>query len=66
MKIPKHIEKKLAVRRNLQERANELSSEIEKWLEKNGVEVEYINTHVCIYTEPGMVEITTKRAIENA
>lgn len=53
--IPKYIEEKIKKRCDYQQRANALTTDIEDWCAKNGLTLEYCISHVCLFTEPGMV-----------
>ena len=64
MKVPKYIEKKIRKRAMLQGAANVLQEEIEDWCAKHNIELEYSGTHICLYTEPGIVAIDTIERIE--
>ena len=64
MKVPKHIEQKILRRASMQMKANSLQREIENWCEDHNIELTYCISHVCLFTEPGMVALTTKSDIE--
>ena len=64
MKVPKYIEKKILQRAAAQMRANSLQKEIENWCKDHNIELTYCISHVCLFTEPGMVALTTKHDIE--
>ena len=66
MKIPKYIEKKINERARHQGKASCLQEEIEKWCAKHNVNLDYSGSHICLFTEPGMVAITTIEQIKNA
>ena len=64
MKLPKYMREKIMTRSVMQEKANRLQNEIEKWCEKHGVELEYCIAQVCLYVEPTMVALNTIESIE--
>ena len=58
MKIPKYIDRLLKKRTKLAEQLNSVSTELDEWLEKNGILVgnDYTLTGYMIYCEPAGAE----------
>lgn len=60
MKVPKYIREKIEKRCDLAEQLNAVNVEIDKWLEKKGINTgmgeysEYTLNSVLIYTEPAV------------
>ena len=58
MKIPKYIDRLLEKRTKLAEQLNSVSTELDEWLEKNGIPTgnDYTRTGCMIYCEPYTAE----------
>lgn len=54
MKIPKYVERLIERRERLAMQLMDVSSELDEWLEKNGIQTgtDYTNTGCMIYCEP--------------
>lgn len=65
MKCPKYLEYKLLQRAKYAEKILLLNCEIDKWLEKNNIDTEYMYSHCMIYTEPRNGAYRTIEAIES-
>lgn len=63
-KVPQYILKKIEQRERAQQLANNITMELDEYLEKNNIEFEYINSHICLFTEPEMVANKLREALE--
>lgn len=65
MKIPKYVDKLIVRRRILAERLAEVSTELDDWLDKNGIECDgdYTRTGCMIYCEPPVAEQCVRKDI---
>ena len=65
MKIPKYIDRLLERRTKLAEQLNFVSTELDEWLENNGIPTgnDYTRTGCMIYCEPYTAEGRVREAI---
>lgn len=64
MKVPKYIRKMILDREKAQAKSNVLQSDIEKWFEKHGIEVEWKDTHIALYVEENVTRSSYLEALE--
>lgn len=54
-RVPKRILQLIKRRERAQILANNITMELDEYLEENNIEFEYTNSHICLFTEPEMV-----------
>ena len=63
-KVPKRILQLIERREKAQELANNITMELDIFLEENNIEFEYTNSHICLFTEPEMVANKLRETLE--
>ena len=63
-KVPKYILQLIERRERAQMLANNITMELDEYLEKNNIEFEYTNSHICLFTEPEMVGNKLRETLE--
>ena len=63
-RVPKRILQLIERRERAQMLANNITMELDEFLEKNNIEFEYTNSHICLFTEPEMVANKLRETLE--
>ena len=63
-RVPKRILQLIERRERAQELANNITMELDEYLEENNIEFEYTNSHICLFTEPEMVANKLRETLE--
>lgn len=63
-RVPKRILQLIERRERAQELANNITMELDEYLEENNIEFEYTNSHICLFTEPEMVANKFRETLE--
>lgn len=63
-KVPKRILQLIERRERAQMLANNITMELDEYLENNNIEFEYTNSHICLFTEPEMVANKLREVLE--
>lgn len=63
-KVPKRILQLIERRERAQMLVNNITMEIDEYLEENNIEFEYTNSHICLFTEPEMVANKLRETLE--
>jgi hypothetical protein len=63
-RVPKRILQLIERRERAQMLANNITMELDEYLEKQDIEFEYTNSHICLFTEPEMVANKLREVLE--
>ena len=63
-RVPKRIFQLIERRERAQELANNITMELDEYLENHYIEFEYTNSHICLFTEPEMVANKLRETLE--
>ena len=63
-RVSKRILQLIERRERAQMLANNITMELDEFLENNDIEFEYTNSHICLFTEPEMVANKLREVLE--